>query len=275
VNNTGQQPSAVGRICLGAVKGILLPFLLVFVLVVDIGLNSLLGIKNSSPQHSWMASLFPGNAGLKLALAALVAVFSVVIGALAGSAIGHNRGALIGAGLGYLIGSMTGGALIELLAGRRRASRTERSGHVQSGANAFVRDAFRFNYPKQWKVDDKDEDYDPDHMFLINTPGSSMMIFAIYETERDLRDVIDAKVEGHRKNIHGASRSKLENWGRYAGRGAILRGKFQGVKRTTVRLFAFHAVGKTFTVTEYAPDDEESSYAHGFQTIEDSFEVLD
>jgi GYF domain 2 len=108
------------RVCLGAVLGLVLPFLALFVLIVDLGLNALLGIKHRTPGDSLLVDLFPGNSGLRMVFVVIVAILAVVLGIVVGNAIGPDHGGLIGAGVGYLLGSMTGGALSELLMGRRR-----------------------------------------------------------------------------------------------------------------------------------------------------------
>jgi hypothetical protein len=102
------------RLFVGAGKGIVLPFLLLFLVLLDAGLDSLLGIKNSSGRSPMVARFLPGNAGLRLALVVLAALLAIGLGALAGSAIAGAKGAWIGGCVGYLLGSMSGGVFLEL-----------------------------------------------------------------------------------------------------------------------------------------------------------------
>ncbi len=147
-------------------------------------------------------------------------------------------------------------------------------GDGRRATKTFVRDAFRFDYPGEWKVDEKDKNYDPDHDFTIEGPGTSMIMFVIYEAANDLDKVMTTMVEAYSKKIIRSSKSEFTKWGKYVGRGVTLRGKNQGVTKTTLRTFAFHASGKTFLITEYAPDDEAAECAGGFKMIAESFEVI-
>lgn len=274
----GTQRSVFSRVVLGSLKGLALPFLLLFVVIVDLGINSLLGIKNPTARYSLLSTIFPGSAGLRLAAVALIAIFATVLGAFAGHAVAGTKGALVGAGLGYLLGSMSGGAIMELVSGRPHVAedfQRPRSGRVPRETKIFARDAFRFKFSTEWKIDDRDEDFDPDHRFTVSTAGSSMIIFVIHKCQRDLGDLLEDCLVAHKKNIRGGSTAEFKKWGEHVGRGIILSGKFQGVKKTTLRLFAFQAAGKTFMITEYAPADEWNDSAPGFELIEDSFEILE
>jgi hypothetical protein len=177
----------------------------------------------------------------------------------------------IAAGIGILWWASNNGA-----ANQRLPAAQVNNQPIGAGRRAtrpFVRDAFRFEYPSGWEVDEKDKDYDPDHDFAIEAPGKSMIMFVIHQAENDLDKVMTVRVETHSKNLLGSSKSEFTKWGKYEGRGVQLRGKYQGVTKTTVRLFAFHAFGKTFSITEYTPDDEAAGCATGFKMIADSFEV--
>lgn len=138
---------------------------------------------------------------------------------------------------------------------------------------AIVREAFTFDYPASWTVDEKDADYDPDHMFSIDASAGAMIMFVIFDAEIDPSKALSISVKAQEKNIRGATKTEFKQWGRYSGAGMTLQGKAQGVVKITVRIFAFQASGKTFTITEHIPDDEKQQLTAGFGTIEDSFRV--
>lgn len=139
---------------------------------------------------------------------------------------------------------------------------------------AYIREAFKFEYPASWTVDVKGKDYDPDHVFSIDEPGRrAMILFVIYDAEKDAATLLAKLEKAHEKTIHGATRTEFNHWGRYEGVGVALQGKVQGVVKTTVRLFAFNAGKKTFLLTENLPDELRQQLAPDFQMIEQSFHV--
>lgn len=114
-----QPTSTLSRVGFGALKGLGLPFLFAFVIACEMGLNALLGIENTSRNTS--PTLVSRGTGLRMVFVGLIALLAVIGGAVAGNAMGGVLGAVIGAGVGYIVGSMSGGAIVELLAGPRPA----------------------------------------------------------------------------------------------------------------------------------------------------------
>jgi len=47
--------------------------------------------------------------------------------------------------------------------------------------NTLVREGFILQYPSNWTIDTRDDDYDPDHYFSIESPGSSLIVFVIVD----------------------------------------------------------------------------------------------
>jgi hypothetical protein len=139
---------------------------------------------------------------------------------------------------------------------------------------SFTRPGFTFEYLGSWTVDDKDKDYDLDHLFTIDASQGAMVMFVIADAELDATTTLATHVQAQSKRIPNAMQSKYHRWGRYTGQGAVLRGRALGLIRVTFRVFVFNAEGRTFTIIEYCPDDEKQSLAPGFQMIENTFQVL-
>ena len=137
----------------------------------------------------------------------------------------------------------------------------------------FDRPAFSFTYPADWTVDDKDKDYDPDHLFSIDASDGAMVMFVIYKPAIDPAGALATMVEEQEKRLNKPTKTDFKQWGPHTGVGTELRGKALSVVASTVRIFAFRKAGRTFVVTEYCPDDEKARLAPGYKLIQDSFQV--
>jgi hypothetical protein len=148
------------------------------------------------------------------------------------------------------------------------------SAHPPGRLKTFARRGFTFDYPATWTVNDKDKDYDPDHLVIIDASLGAMVMFVIADAELNTSRVLAAHLQAQSKRMSNPVQTEFNSWGRHKGRGAVLRGNVLGLVRETIRTFVFNDSGKTFTVTESLPDDEEQQLALGYQSLEDSFRVL-
>src|SRR5687768_1393831 len=109
-----------------------------------------------------------------------------------GLLIGSAGGLVVGIGAGLLL------AMVATQAGRsflESMSSSERPADVKD-RRAIEREAFRMAYPGNWKVDVEDEDYDPDHLFSIDSPGSCFAMFLVYDAEAtDPATMLNAQVD--------------------------------------------------------------------------------
>jgi hypothetical protein len=139
---------------------------------------------------------------------------------------------------------------------------------------AFARPVFTFDYPAAWTVKETDKDYDPDHLFSIDASAGAFIMFVIADRELDPSKVLEVNLRAQGKRMTITEKTEFTSWGQYRGQGAMFRWKFLAFVPETVRVFVFNDGGKTFTLTEGFPDDEEKQLAPGYKTIEDSFRVL-
>lgn len=136
----------------------------------------------------------------------------------------------------------------------------------------FSRNAFSFDYPATWTVDDKDKDYDPDHMFSIDASKGAMIMFVISDQMLGSAATLETHAKQHEKNMISPSKNNFGRWGKHYGQGVSYRGKYLGVQ-STIRIFVFILMGRTFVITELTPDDEKAQLEPGFRIIRDSFKV--
>lgn len=185
---------------------------------------------------------------------------------LLGIAFGLILGCAGGFGLGIL--STKGGSafLASLFA-------TEKPAAIGT-PKAFARAAFRFEYPGNWRVDEADEDYDPDHLFSIGSPGSCNVTFVVFDSATSAQDSVDAQVEAFvPKMIRNPAREAFAEWGRFEGVGVKLRGKVLGFQDGWVRIFAHEdePADLTFTVVEFCYDEDAKHVQPGYDLIERTF----
>jgi predicted Zn finger-like uncharacterized protein len=115
--------SVLSRVCVGALMGLVIPFLLLLMVIFVLGLNALLGTRSGPADARIMSSMFPGNSGLKWFHIAGAAVLTVGLGFVAGEALAKPNGAWVGAGVGYVLGTTVAGACLEVLLGRGRKAK--------------------------------------------------------------------------------------------------------------------------------------------------------
>ena len=179
-----------------------------------------------------------------------------------------------GLGLGLLFGF--GAGVLSVGAAREFFGRV-----LQDEANAdekhpqkLSRPAFELEYPGNWQIKTTDADYDPDHLFSIESPDQSFAMFIIAESELDPQVSVDAQVGAQTSKVmHDAVQKPFDRWGGHPGVGMLLTGKHLGLAAGTIRIFAFHEGERTFTLLESTYDDDRSKVAPGFALIERTFKV--
>lgn len=139
-----------------------------------------------------------------------------------------------------------------------------------SSPKKIVRERFQLQYPSNWKIDADDEDYDPDHMFSIDSPGSAFVMFIIGTAELDPEEHLQIQIRHHEKLMGRMSINRFEKYGRFQGKGATLKGRIMGI-RITVKLFAFQQDGLSLMITQQCPDEDWKHVQPGMTLIENSF----
>ena len=139
-----------------------------------------------------------------------------------------------------------------------------------SRPNTIVREKFKLKYPSNWNINVEDKDYDPDGMFSIHSPGSAFVMFAFVAGETTPEDSLRAQIRPFEKKMVHPTVSQFEKYGRYSGKGAIMKGRIMGM-RTTVKLFSFRQNDLEVMMTQYCLDEDMIRVQPGFRLIEGSF----
>jgi hypothetical protein len=173
-------------------------------------------------------------------------------------------------GVGFLLGIGANAAGRRFLAGMVVG---ERPADV-TVAHTISRDRFALQYPSNWSVDETDEDYDPDHLFSIDSSGSTSVMFVVRNEDDTVspQEKVDAQIEAQMKLMKAPKISRFDRFGRFAGLGATLTGRSLSVKRT-VKLFAFNAEGLTVLIVQMYSDEDLPNVKDGLELIEKSFEL--
>jgi hypothetical protein len=136
----------------------------------------------------------------------------------------------------------------------------------------IVRDQFQLQYPSNWKIDVESEDYDPDQMFSINSPGSAFVMFAIGSGAIKPEDSLQAQIRPFEKQLNATITGRFEKYGRFTGKGAILQWKSMGIGMN-VKLFSFHQNSLNVMITQQCPEEDLKQVQPGLKLIESSFSL--
>jgi hypothetical protein len=174
----------------------------------------------------------------------------------------------LGCGVGFAAGVLSVRGARDFVVG---LSRTEAPAEVSKPVT-IDRPAFQLQYPGNWRVDTKDEDYDPDRMFSVDSPGQSFAMFFISEApvEASIQGQVSAQTA---KVMKDASQTPFTSWGGHTGKGVLLAGKQLGMTPGSVRIFAFREREMTYTVVESTYDDDRADVQPGFDLIARTFRV--
>jgi hypothetical protein len=138
----------------------------------------------------------------------------------------------------------------------------------------LARDRFQLDYPGNWMIDADADDYDPDHLFSIDSPGSCHVTLILLDARVGARTSLDAHVEAFVPELlKDPTRTPFSRWGAYEGEGVVLAGKILGALPGSLRLFAHDDADgeRTLNVVEFCYDDDMRAVRPGFELIERSF----
>jgi hypothetical protein len=134
----------------------------------------------------------------------------------------------------------------------------------------MVRERFELRYPRNWKIDVDDEDYDPDTMFSIDSPGAAYVMFVLGDMETNPEDSLQEYIHSFSKLMDKPAVQPFETYGQIHGKGAILQGKLMGIK-VIVKVFACYSQGVTANIVQQYPAEDLKYVENGLSLIEKSF----
>ena len=174
--------------------------------------------------------------------------------------------AVLGAFLGLVVGCAGGSeSLVQ----------TEQEADVRA-TKPLVRERFRLEYPGNWTVDEEDEDYDPDHLFSIDSPGSCHVTVIVFDAAIPARSSVEAQVEALvPRLVRDPVQTPFARWGAYEGEGVTLAGRILGLQHGSLRIFAHESEPEdlTLTIVEFCFDEDLPAVRPGFELIERTFEL--
>ena len=147
------------------------------------------------------------------------------------------------------------------------------SGLYAQSLKTITRDSFSLKYPEKWKIDKEDPDYDPDALFSIDAPDEqNLIMFFIFNTVIDANEMLTEQIKAMSESLlKNPEITDFTDWGKYKGKGKILKGKFLGVYKGYIRLFFYTDDHKSMLVMEQVYDSATDEVKAELKSIADSF----
>jgi hypothetical protein len=147
---------------------------------------------------------------------------------------------------------------------------------ADSPDKAIDRANFFLKYPSDWKEDTTAKDYKADNNFTLNSAHNSYIQFNITSKADDLQKVLDNAVF----NLDGLaittlSKSPLDQWGGYKGKGVHLKGKILDSYPGGIRVFVFNTAHYNVLVVEFYYSQELDPVLGEMDFIDQNFKMKD
>jgi len=179
-------------------------------------------------------------------------------------------GILISLMLGLFIGFFLGVASTEAGAEFIEDIMTSETAADISNPKKIIHERYEFEYPKNWKIDDSAEDYDPDQNFSIESPGENFATYIISDDVLTPKEQLKIQADTYSELLSNSTKSPIKSYGQYAAEGSTLKGAIYGIK-FTIRIISFQVEDMVVTIIQQYTDDEEKLVLPGFNLIEKSF----
>ena len=137
----------------------------------------------------------------------------------------------------------------------------------------ITRDSFSLKYPEKWKIDKEDPDYDADALFSMDAPDDqNLIMFFVFKTVIDSDEMLKEQIKSLSESlIKNLEISNFTQWGRYKGKGKILKGNFLGAYKGYLRLFCYADDHKSMFVMEQVYGSASEEVKNELKSISDSF----
>lgn len=178
---------------------------------------------------------------------------------------------ILGNVTGFFIGvssSRLGQEFLEGAFSRAQPADTSRSKKIS-------RKGFSLSYPANWKVDTSDEDYDPDHLFSIDSPNDNTVTFFVFDMPSTPRENVQEQVDAFATLIKNPVKTTFAKWGQCKGYGVDLKGKMLSFLKGGARIFSHSSKSKSFIVIETYYEEDMNTDGPGFRLIESTFKMAE
>ena len=147
------------------------------------------------------------------------------------------------------------------------------TGLYAQNMKTITRDSFSVRYPEKWKIDKEDPDYDPDALFSIDAPDDQTLImFFVFNTVIDANEMLTEQIKAMSESLlKNPEITDFTDWGKYKGKGKVLKGKFLGVYKGYIKLFFYADDHKSMLVMEQVYDSATDDVKAELKSIVDSF----
>ena len=144
----------------------------------------------------------------------------------------------------------------------------------RAGVKTHARKTFSFDYPERWTLQTGDDDYDPDALFTVDSPGACHTQVQLIEPSLEASRMTAIYEDKLGKTmLDRPKRATFARWGTFQGAGVELAGPMAG-HDGSIRIFSHRGKRRAFTIIEFCFDDEMAETKPGFSTIESSFKLL-
>jgi hypothetical protein len=135
---------------------------------------------------------------------------------------------------------------------------------------------YKLEYYANWKIDSTDQDFNMDSYITFNGPSEiSYLSMLLFNTQINQEENIDGQVTEYLKSaIINGKVKYINTWGKYKGYGATINGKFLGVYRGEMKLFAHSCDSCSFMTTSQIFDVDKPMDEEGLKLIESSFQII-
>ncbi|MBS4066322.1 MAG: hypothetical protein KGZ74_17310 [Chitinophagaceae bacterium] len=135
------------------------------------------------------------------------------------------------------------------------------------------RPGYSFLYDGDWTIDSTDEDYDIDGYYALDSKsGNGFISFAFFNATIDPEEVVLEQIKAHLStSMKNGSTTRFDTWGKYKGKGALLKGKLLGIYKGEIRVFCYTEKERSFLIVSQIMDSDKPDDEPGLLLIEKSF----
>lgn len=180
---------------------------------------------------------------------------------------------LIGTGAGGLVGFILGAATSDFGRSLIEDSLATEKLAVTDYSQTISRKHFVAKFPANWVEDTEMEYYEPEHYFLVNSPGGNWIQLEVLDYATDPAVNVQEYERTEVIALKEVTKTTFTRWGQYTGKGIELKGKRGGFYPVRVRIFSYSSKAKSFTIFEHHSDEDEELIKPGFDLVEKTFQL--
>lgn len=150
-----------------------------------------------------------------------------------------------------------------------------------NNGNREVKDLSGKNYTLQyyadWHIDTLESGFDKDHSFTINAQEEDAFIaFDMIDYPVKEAEILKAKIDQHfNQTITNATVTTFDTWGKYKGKGAVIKGNIMGVMEGKFTIFVHSDANHSFVMSSQILDNDERKYRPNLDLVAQAFQLKD